>query len=181
MRLELNVLQVNNKQCKGTTDPRVEFFNKVVTESVSQLVTDMGRLWSDLGPIKIIKYGFQSSTLLSEQWAVETSAKDDRGAAVLSPLERFPDQHGRLLQAPQGWEELLWRDHRHWGEIVALTWLNWKSFGFGLMLSLTWVLWNSPGATYQSPQDDPVRLLPLLQEPAGSEPRQASHYHLEGI
>ena len=44
MRLKLNDLQLNNKHCKGTTDPRVEYFNKVVTESASQLVTDMGRL-----------------------------------------------------------------------------------------------------------------------------------------
>ena len=28
-------------------------FNKVVSELVSESVTDMGRLWSDLGPIKI--------------------------------------------------------------------------------------------------------------------------------
>ena len=32
--------------CKG------QVFNKVVSQWVSQLVTDMGRLWSDLGPIK---------------------------------------------------------------------------------------------------------------------------------
>ena len=48
--------------------------------------------------------------------------KDDRGTAVLSPLEWFPDQHGRLLQASQGWKELLWRDHCHRGKVVAPTW-----------------------------------------------------------
>ena len=37
------------------------------------------------------------------------------------------------------------------------------------------------GPAHKGPQDDLMRLLPLLQESAGSEPRQASHYHLEGI
>ena len=59
--------------------------------------------------------------------------KDVRGTAVLSPLEWFPDQHGRLLQASQGWKELLWRDHCHRGKIVTLTWLKyygiWKVLG----------------------------------------------------
>ena len=56
---------------------------------------------------------------------LETSAKDDRGATVLSQMERFPDQHGRLLQTSQGWEELLRRDHRHRGEIVdSLDWIR---------------------------------------------------------
>ena len=50
----------------------------------------------------------------------------------------------------------------------------------GLGASLDLLSSNPPGPTHQSPQDDPMRLLPLLQEPAGSEPRQAPHHHLEG-
>ena len=37
-----------------------------------------------------------------------------------------------------------------------------------------------PGSTHESSQDDLVRLLSLLQEPVGAEPRQAPDHHTQG-
>ena len=39
-----------------------------------------------------------------------------RRPAILPPLERLPDQHGRLLQTSQRREKLLWCDDRNWGK-----------------------------------------------------------------
>ena len=82
-------------------------------------------------------------------------------------MERLPDQHGRLFQAPERWEELLWRHHCHRGS------LNFPSH------VATHVNWSS-GPAHQGPQDDSVRLLPLLQKLAGTKSCQASYHYFEG-
>ena len=70
-----------------------------------------------------------------------------RWSAVLPSMERFSNQHGGLLQAPEGWEVLLWRHHRHWGP------------------------------THQGSQDDSLRVQSILQEPSRAESCQTSHHH----
>ena len=49
--------------------------------------------------------------------ATQPFAQNDRRPTVLPPLERLPDQHGRLFQAPERWEELLRRHHCHRGSL----------------------------------------------------------------
>jgi len=65
-------------------------------------------------------------------------------------MERLPDQHGGVIQAPQGREVLHGRDN---------------------CLRRT---------EHQGSQDDPVGLLPVLQGLVGGEPSQASDHHSQG-
>ena len=52
-----------------------------------------------------------------------------RRPAILPPLERLPDQHGRLLQTSQRREKLLWCDDRNWGKQTFV------KFGIGCTMS----------------------------------------------
>ena len=99
--------------------------------------------------------------------ATQPLAQNDWRPTVLPSLERLPDQHGRLFQAPERWEELLRRHHCHRGS------LNFPSH------VATHVNWSS-GPAHQGPQDDSVRLLPLLQELAGTKSCKTSYHHFEG-
>jgi len=81
-----------------------------------------------------------------------TSQQDGSGrpTTVLPALERFPDQHGVVVQAPEG-RKVIHRRHA------------------GL---------RRPDL--QGPQDGPVGVLALLQGPPGGEPGQAPHHYSQG-
>ncbi len=68
----------------------------------------------------------------------------------MPPLERLPDQHGLVVQAPPGREVFHRRDP-------------------GLRRT-----------DLQGAQNGPLRMLALLQSPPGGEPRQAPDHHSEG-
>ena len=107
------------------------------------------------------------------------SGHHDWRSAVLSSVEWLPDQHGGLLQAPQGREELLWCDDRYRGDVPA-QFLSWSCVVETRWKIITLSAELHPGSTHESSQDDLVRLLTLFQEPVGAEPRQAPHHHTQG-
>merc|ERR1712227_1134096 len=95
---------------------------------------------------------FATSSDLTDTAHTHTHIQDGSGrpTAVLPSLERLPDQHGVVVQTPEGRKVIHRRDA-------------------GL---------RRPDL--QGPQDGPVAVLALLQGPPGGEPGQAPHHYSQG-
>ena len=92
-------------------------------------------------------------------------------SAILPALERLPDEHGRLLQTPQGWKELLWCDDCNRGIFHLMICILQKRCN---------VMCCCSGSAHEGPQDDLVCLFSILQELVRAEPSKAPNHHPQG-
>ena len=68
------------------------------------------------------------------------------------------------------------RDEKSFCDVTIATEVSTK-----LMYCFLWLSCCCPGPAHQGPQDDPLCLLPILQELAGAESCQAPDHHPEGL